>query len=148
MGANPVGISVSPDGSKVYVANYGSNTVNVIYTAADTVADTIIVGSAPQSLGNFISTYTLPLGIASQSDITETVSIYPNPCTAETTITFSEEQKNTIIKVINILGEEVQQLTTSNKQLTLDLSGAGKGIYFAEIINEKRNIVNKKIAVQ
>ncbi len=42
------GISVSPDGSKIYVANYtASGTLSVINTATNTVSATITVGSEP-----------------------------------------------------------------------------------------------------
>jgi DNA-binding beta-propeller fold protein YncE len=36
VGASPEGVAVTPDGSKVYVANSGSNTVLVIATASYT----------------------------------------------------------------------------------------------------------------
>jgi YVTN family beta-propeller protein len=36
-GANPFGVAVTPDGSGVYVANAGNNTVSVIATATNTV---------------------------------------------------------------------------------------------------------------
>jgi YVTN family beta-propeller protein len=48
-----MGISISPDGSKVYVTNFnnsgilGDNTVSVINTAVDTVSATIPVGNNP-----------------------------------------------------------------------------------------------------
>src|ERR1017187_1160098 len=42
---SPFGISVSPDGSKVYVAQeYSSGTVSVINTATNSISATIIVG--------------------------------------------------------------------------------------------------------
>ena len=47
-------MSVSPDNSKVYVANYDSNTVSVIDTATNTVTTTVAVGDAPLAFGNFI----------------------------------------------------------------------------------------------
>ena len=47
-------MSVSPDGLKVYVANYGSDTVSVIDTATNTVTTTVAVGDAPLAFGNFI----------------------------------------------------------------------------------------------
>jgi YVTN family beta-propeller protein len=45
---------VTPDGSKVYVANSASNNVSVIATATNTVTTTIRVGSHPVALGLFI----------------------------------------------------------------------------------------------
>src|ERR1035437_1412094 len=51
VGANPYGVSVSPDGSKVYVANYNTNgTVSVISTATNTVEATVPVGQLPQGV--------------------------------------------------------------------------------------------------
>ena len=41
VGLDPIGVAVTPDGSKVYVANAGSNTVSVIDTATNTVIATI-----------------------------------------------------------------------------------------------------------
>ncbi len=48
--AGPGGVAVSPDGSKVYVANIESNTVSVIDTATNTITTTIPVGSFPESV--------------------------------------------------------------------------------------------------
>ncbi len=45
----PFGVAVTPDGSKVYVANDGSSTVSVIATATNTVTATIPVGSSPSA---------------------------------------------------------------------------------------------------
>jgi YVTN family beta-propeller protein len=50
VGANPYGVAVSPDGSSVWVANYGGgtgNTVSRINTATNLVTDTITVGTGP-----------------------------------------------------------------------------------------------------
>jgi YVTN family beta-propeller protein len=47
VGLFPVGVAVTPDGSKVYVTNGRSNTVSVIDTATNTVSATIPVGSFP-----------------------------------------------------------------------------------------------------
>ena len=45
--STPVGVAVTPDGSKVYVANDPHNTVSVIATATNTVTATIPVGTDP-----------------------------------------------------------------------------------------------------
>jgi YVTN family beta-propeller protein len=55
VGANPFGVAVTPDGSKVYVTNRGDNplfggTVSVIDTATNTVVATIGVGILPRGV--------------------------------------------------------------------------------------------------
>ena len=50
-GSYPAGVAVSPDGSKVYVANsYLANSVSVIDTETNTVSATIPVGVGPEGL--------------------------------------------------------------------------------------------------
>ena len=73
------------------------------------------------------------------------ITISPNPTSSHTTITFSSEQTNTTIKVVNVLGEEITQSTINGKQYTLDMSGYAKGIYFVKIIDANKNVVNRKI---
>jgi YVTN family beta-propeller protein len=51
---NRLGISVTPDGAKVYVVNQDSNNVSVFDTTSNTVTATVNVGNAPQNLGQFI----------------------------------------------------------------------------------------------
>jgi YVTN family beta-propeller protein len=50
VGLDPLGVDVTPDGKRVYVANDLSGTVSVI----NTVADTITVGGQPLAFGRFI----------------------------------------------------------------------------------------------
>jgi YVTN family beta-propeller protein len=56
VGSYPVGVAVSPDGSTVYVANEGDNSVSVIDTTTNppTVTATIGVGNQPIAFGLFI----------------------------------------------------------------------------------------------
>jgi YVTN family beta-propeller protein len=50
VGLNPYGVAVTPDGSKVYVANAGEHTVSVISTATNTVIATVPVGNEPHGI--------------------------------------------------------------------------------------------------
>jgi len=88
------------------------------------------------------------VGIKEITNQQSSITISPNPFTSTTTITFSEEQKNTTIKVMDVLGQTIQQLTTNNKQLTLDMSGYAKGVYFVRIEDEKKNVVMRKVLKQ
>ena len=54
VGSEPFGVAVTPDGSKVYVANGASNNVSVIATVTNRVTATINVGSGPVAFGVFI----------------------------------------------------------------------------------------------
>ncbi|MEU5010854.1 IPT/TIG domain-containing protein [Streptomyces sp. NPDC021749] len=50
VGNTPQGITLTPDGTRAYVANRGSNTVSVIDTATNTVTDTIATGAGPTDM--------------------------------------------------------------------------------------------------
>ena len=50
VGGNPLGVAVTPDGTKVYVANYLANNVSVIHRPGNTVVKTIPVGMNPGSV--------------------------------------------------------------------------------------------------
>jgi YVTN family beta-propeller protein len=45
LGTNPIGVSVTPDGRRAYIANRGSSNTSVIDTTTNTVVKTIPVGS-------------------------------------------------------------------------------------------------------
>ena len=47
VGSSPHGLDLTPDGSKLYVANTGAGTVSVIDTATNTVTATVTVGANP-----------------------------------------------------------------------------------------------------
>ncbi len=50
VGSSPTGLAVSPDGTRLYVANKGSGTVSVINTANYGVTKTITAGTQPTSV--------------------------------------------------------------------------------------------------
>ncbi len=60
-------------------------------------------------------------------------SISPNPLTFQTTLTFSEEQKNILVKITDVLGKEIRTINFSGKELIIEKGEMGKGIYFVEI---------------
>ena len=80
------------------------------------------------------------------------ITISPNPFTSQTTISFSQEQTNTTIKITDILGKEIKAINFSGKQCTIEKGTMQAGIYFVQIttsassVNEK--VVNRKVVVQ
>lgn len=76
------------------------------------------------------------------------VFIAPNPFTNQTLITFSKEQKNTLIKIIDMFGKEINSINFTGKQLTIEREAMSNGIYFLQITDRERNVVNKKIVLQ
>ena len=50
VGSNPMGVAISPDGTKVYVVNAHSNDVSIIDTATNIVIATVPVGSSPKGV--------------------------------------------------------------------------------------------------
>lgn len=72
--------------------------------------------------------------------------LYPNP--AHTSLTIQNETDNIEeIKIYNLLGQIVNQLTTGNKIETIDISSLQPGTYFAEIITSHGKSVNKFIKI-
>ncbi|HRG33311.1 MAG: T9SS type A sorting domain-containing protein [Saprospiraceae bacterium] len=74
--------------------------------------------------------------------------VYPNPLTSETTLSFSEEQKNTTIKIIDLFGKEIRSHNFNGKEFILKRGELINGIYFLQILDEHRNLTNKKIVIE
>ena len=106
--------------------------------------------SFPQPVPDFTICVTNCNGVGVEQLLADNFSISPNPCTSQTTISFSEEQKYTTIMVTNLLGEcLIQSLPLrGGKVELLDLSGLAKGIYSVKIEDENKNIVIKKLILQ
>jgi hypothetical protein len=75
-------------------------------------------------------------------------AIYPNPFTSQTIISFNDEQKNTTIKIMDIIGNEIKTIHFIGKQYVIEKGEMQKGVYFVQITDEKKNIANKKIIIQ
>ncbi len=78
----------------------------------------------------------------------ETILIYPNPFTLQTTINFAEEQKNTTIRITDVLGKEIKIINFTGKQLIIDKGDMKAGIYFVQTLDEKKKLTNNKIIIR
>ncbi len=115
----------------------------------DTLNFTLISDQCATGRGSVIANYywvnllTSGISLLNQSD--NIINIYPNPFTNSTTVSFSNEQKNTTIKVTDILGKEIKSQNFSGKQFIIEKAEMQTGVYFLQIIDDKKNILNKKI---
>jgi predicted secreted hydrolase len=76
------------------------------------------------------------------------LAVFPNPFTAQTTISLKKELKNGTIKIVNALGKEIRTYQFSGTQLTIDKGELKAGVYFVQVISDKKVIANEKIEVQ
>jgi polyhydroxybutyrate depolymerase len=107
--------------------------------------------SASKSIWNFFNTHSLKdcitSGFSDGESVIDNIIIYPNPFTSQTTISFSNEQINTSIKITDILGQEIKNLNFTGRQLTIDTALLKAGIYYVLIIDEKKKVTKKKIII-
>lgn len=124
----------SPSVLHLSVSGYKANDTAGIPVIFNVSADSIIIN--PLGTGVF--------------DVTETseITISPNPFTSQTTIVFNEEQKYTTIKIMDVFGKEIKTISFSGKQLIIEKGEMTKGVYFVQIMEEHKKIINKKIIVQ
>ena len=74
--------------------------------------------------------------------------LYPNPSHTEITIQANGENKIVSIKLLTMLGEEMYSQMVSRNQTSIDVNAFSKGMYLVQIIDEKSNLVSKRIVVQ
>lgn len=76
------------------------------------------------------------------------ITIFPNPFSLITTLAFNNEQRGCIVKITDVLGKEIKTINFTGKELIVEKGEMKEGIYFVQIIDENKNIVNKKIVIQ
>lgn len=88
------------------------------------------------------------VGITEKNDKASHFTIYPNPFTSQTTIDFVEEQVQTSVKIIDILGKEIKVIDFTGKQLIIEREDMQAGVYFVHIMNKNKHLVSRKIVIQ
>jgi hypothetical protein len=83
-----------------------------------------------------------------ENNFNNSITISPNPFTSQTVISFSQEQKNTTISIMDFIGREIETISFSGRQYLLDKGEMSSGVYFVRIEDEKRNVANKKIILE
>jgi len=132
------GLSVVTFASNVYIARrFRSTSIDFASTLYNAGGDDMFLAKIGES----------GIGIAETSN-SSNISIFPNPFSLQTTIVFSEIQTDITLKIIDVLGKEIKTINYTGKQITIEKGEMNKGIYFIQISNKGKNIINKKIIVQ
>ncbi len=74
-------------------------------------------------------------------------TIAPNPFSDFTLVTFNEEQNNTQIRLIDIIGNQVKSFVFTGKQLFIKKDNLMPGLYFVQYIDKNKQLANYKIMV-
>ena len=144
------GWAVGGAGTNIYYTNDGGLTWTTQLTSAtDNLHSVFFVdaynGWAVGTSGKIESFHT-SVGITEMKN--ENFTIAPNPFTSQTTITFNAEQKNTTIKLTDILGKEIKTINFTGRQLVIERGELKEGIYFVQTTDEQKHISNTKIVIQ
>lgn len=77
------------------------------------------------------------------------LQIYPNPVSHQATISFNNKDfGNTSVSVVNIAGQTVQHINTSNnRNVNWNVQELNNGIYFVRLENEGRPVAIQKVIV-
>ena len=88
----------------------------------------------------------------SQPTVAEaSVTVYPNPFSSQTTIGISNAEKigNAHLKIFDVLGQEVLNMTFGNEQvISIDRGNLKSGIYFYEVSDGNKMIGKGKMVVE
>jgi hypothetical protein len=57
-------------------------------------------------------------------------------------------QRNTTIKIMDVLGKEIKSLNCNSKQCTIEKGTMQSGVYFIQIMDANKNVVNRKVVVE
>lgn len=121
--------------------------INPSTTQTETVTVTDSIGCAVEG------TFTIHV-IKCTNDVLEqpiekmSLKVYPNPFETSTIISFSNEQKNATLKVIDVPGKEVRTIHFSGRQVQLDKNELKPGIYFILVRSEEQRSRSQKIIIR
>lgn len=115
------------------ISNYSANNATGVSQVFNKINDSIIVNAAT-------------VGIIEENTASE-ITISPNPFTFQTSITFSEEQNNCTLKILDVRGKEVKTINFTGKQVIIGKEEMEAGIYFLNI-KTKHSTISKKLIIQ
>jgi YVTN family beta-propeller protein len=150
-------VSVSLDGTKVYVTNDGDSSVYVINTATNTVSDTIIVGSQPEGIcvsldGNkvYVANYlsnTVSVISTSTNTVSATIAVGTGPygisVSPDGSKVYVANKGNNTVSVINTSTNTVSAtITVGTQPYGVTVSPDGSKAYVTNFNNQSVSLIN------
>ena len=75
-------------------------------------------------------------------------NIFPIPLSSKSSIVFNREQMNSVLKIFDIIGVELSSTHFSGKDMIIEKGNLKSGVYIVQIIDNKNNIINRKLIVE
>jgi YVTN family beta-propeller protein len=155
--ANPYGVCISKDGSKLFVANYGNNTATIINTATETILATINVGNNPMAIcvnsdgskvyvTNF-SDSTVSVIDANSYSVLTTINVGANPnaicISPDDSKIYVSNMNGPSVSVINsATNTVVSTITTILRAQGISLSSDASKLYVMDSYSNSVSVIN------
>lgn len=75
-------------------------------------------------------------------------SVYPNPASDVLNINVSNSGSNDVLKIYNILGEEVKNVQLKDGKNAVNVADLNNGVYFYSVIRNSQVIESKKLVIK
>ena len=125
----------------------GTNSVYRFDAVAFVIAGKGYVGTGKNynadGLNDFYE-YTSPESGINETDLSNTISVFPNPSSGK--LTLNSEFAKGEIAIYNLQGEKVFQSEIKNQKTEIDLSKQPSGVYFLQL-KTSEGVANKKIII-
>lgn len=119
--------------------NSGISRINYTFYNKNNPADSVV----------FYVTYNATSTAIKESSVkTDNIKVYPNPATS--IVTFFNNaifEKNSRLKICNILGEELKTYDLSGASITVNVSDLTPGIYFYSLMESGKIVGTKKLVI-
>ena len=152
-GINSLGVifKMNPDGTGYTILHDFDGTNGQVPFGSLITDGTFLYGMTYQGgTSNYgvILKYGLTTGVIENKETNNDISIFPNPFTSQTTVSFTEEQKNTTIKITDAVGKEIKIFDFSGGQLTIEKGNMQPGVYFLQIMDSEKICSFKKMVIR
>ncbi len=105
-----------------------------------TIISTVVYCQCIQSCALSCST---TVNIQETSHPAATITLSPNPATTTVTISISSFTANRQLIITDVLGREIERVTITNNQSTINVTQWNNGVYFYQLIDDKETKAGK-----